>query len=163
MDMGRTVGDTRDILSVSYTESAAPIAPEHEALLVRLAARVVSTHPVPRPVQIVLTDDSFIRILNTRYRGKGTATDVLSFDLSSADQVISPPAGGEVYVSLDRARVQAHEQRVSFLQEVARLMTHGLLHLAGYDHDSPAALRAMEEETDRLLCNAGLSEVGASL
>jgi probable rRNA maturation factor len=77
---------------------------------------------------IAFVSDKKIRELNREFRGVDKPTDVLSF-----------PAGekmnlGDVAVSVDTAMVQAKENRLSFDDEIAQLILHGLLHLSGYDH-----------------------------
>ena len=86
--------------------------------------------------------------LNTAYRKKNGTTDVLSFSLGST------PNGatfGEIYISLPQARHQAVKHGVPDLEELARLLVHGLLHLAGWVHDTPEQLTAMERETETFL------------
>ena len=157
---GGTPMATSDIpppaFSIGRTASTDPLAAAQEACLVRLATLTIAAHAVPRPVQLILTDDGHMRQLNATYRGVEAPTDVLSFDLSGGDDRALAAGGGEVYVSLDRAAAQAAEQRVPLLEELPRLMVHGLLHLAGFGHDTRAALREMESETERLLAAAGL-------
>jgi probable rRNA maturation factor len=112
-------------------------------------------------VQLIFTDDDYMQHLNTTFRNQDFATDVLSFNLTS-DVDTAPPEleeiGGEIYISLERARAQAAEQQVPLIVEVAHLFVHGLLHLSGYDHDTSEKLRFMESETDRFLQAAGLSD-----
>ena len=102
-------------------------------------------------VHCVLADDAEIADLNGRFRGKAGPTDVLAFpyDPATTDGVV-----GDIYVSLDRAREQANERGEPIGREVWRLFVHGALHLAGHDHDSDAADRAMlarqEEWVDRV-------------
>ena len=102
-------------------------------------------------VHCVLADDAEIADLNGRFRGKEGPTDVLAFpyDTATTDGVV-----GDIYVSLDRAREQARERGEAIGREVWRLFVHGALHLAGHDHDSDAADRAMrarqEEWVDRV-------------
>lgn len=62
---------------------------------------------------------------------------------------------GEIYVSLDTARAGARAARTPLHREVARLVIHGLLHLLGHDHDTPAGRRRMRSLEKRLL--SGLS------
>jgi rRNA maturation RNase YbeY len=85
-------------------------------------------------VSIVLDNDEKIRILNRNYRELDEPTDVLSF--SSGE--INPDTGsrylGDVVISFPRAKAQATEQGHSIKKEMATLIVHGLLHLAGYDH-----------------------------
>jgi probable rRNA maturation factor len=56
---------------------------------------------------------------------------------------------GEVYVNLDRARMQAREYGVGFADEVCRLVVHGTLHLFGYDDGTVARERHMKRREDR--------------
>ena len=56
---------------------------------------------------------------------------------------------GEVYINLDRARIQAREYGVGFADEVCRLVVHGTLHLFGYDDKTVALERHMKRREDR--------------
>lgn len=110
-------------------------------------------------MQLVLTGDRQLRRLNAAYLGKDQSTDVLSFNLDPGPEAQLSgvaPLWGEIYISLARARAQAEQQQVSLLTELARLLVHGLLHLAGHDHHTAAGLSFMEGETEHLLKEAGL-------
>ena len=91
-------------------------------------------------IHCVLTDDADLEDLNRRFRGVPAPTDVLAFpfDPASADGNL-----GDVYVSLSRAEAQAAEREEPVTREIVRLFVHGALHLAGRDHDTPEAERAM--------------------
>ena len=84
---------------------------------------------------MLLTTDAALRDLNQRFRGKDEATDVLSF-LSTNPVPDAEKIAGDVAISVETARKQAAEQGHSLAIELRVLMLHGLLHLAGYDHDS---------------------------
>ena len=138
------------------------VAPETRRLLTALARRVMAVHGAGGPVEAVLTDDAGVRRLNAAYRGLDRNTDVLSFSLLEAPgdrhglgDVLAPPATeapvGELYISLQRAAAQAGEQGVSVEEELSRLLVHGLLHLAGFDHRTPAERVVMERETERFV------------
>jgi probable rRNA maturation factor len=118
--------------------------------------------PLGRPageIAIVLAGDAELRRLNRRYRGIDRATDVLSFSYDVAGEARTgkrlggppPPISGDLVVSLDRVRDQARRYRVSRGEELARLVVHGALHLAGLDHDRAPARRAMRAREDRVL------------
>jgi probable rRNA maturation factor len=98
---------------------------------------------------IVLTDDAEVRALNHRWRGLDRATDVLSFGYDEAgDGAGSGPVRGDIVISLQRLEEQARRYRVSRGHELARLVVHGALHLAGLDHRRPGErshMRAREE------------------
>ncbi|HJU86255.1 MAG TPA: rRNA maturation RNase YbeY [Gemmatimonadota bacterium] len=91
-------------------------------------------------VNCVLADDAALEDLNRRFRNRSGPTDVLAFPY---DPAVSDGVHGDVYVSLDRARAQAAERREPLEREIWRLFVHGALHLAGRDHDSDEAERAM--------------------
>lgn len=81
-------------------------------------------------VTALLTGDAELRRLNQRFRGRDYATDVLSFP----DQA----GGGDLAISVAAARRQAREHGHSLAMELRVLILHGLLHLAGYDHEPDA-------------------------
>ncbi len=88
---------------------------------------------------MLLASDATIRDLNRRFRGKDEATDVLSFPAepfkngNAAEQVV-----GDVAIGVEIARRQAAEQGHALATEIKVLILHGLLHLAGYDHETDA-------------------------
>ncbi|MEK7845535.1 MAG: rRNA maturation RNase YbeY [Nitrospinota bacterium] len=107
-------------------------------------------------ISILFVDDEGIRVLNKNYRGKDRATDVLSF--SQLEEVknskLQTPNSelllGDVVISLETAKRQAKERGHSFEKEVFILLTHGIFHLLGYDHEKSrkmaAEMRRMERE-----------------
>lgn len=77
-----------------------------------------------------------MRSLNRRYRGKDRTTDVLSFSLrEGAFPRVQPDILGDIVISVPVAVRQAREQGHSPGREIERLLVHGLLHLAGHDHE----------------------------
>lgn len=80
---------------------------------------------------IAFISDRKSRELNHTFRGIDRPTDVLSFPSDD-----SGPNLGDVAVSIETARVQAKQNRLTLEQEIAQLILHGLLHLSGYDHET---------------------------
>jgi probable rRNA maturation factor len=106
-------------------------------------------------ISFLLTDDNRVHQLNKIYRKKDRPTDVLAFAMREGE--FSGLAGdtlGDVIISVPTARRQAEEAGKAVLEEVTMLAAHGLLHLLGWDHDTPAKDRRMKAETDRLLAVA---------
>ncbi len=102
-------------------------------------------------LSLVLTGDDRIEALNRAYRKKNKPTDVLAFPLREGKH--GDRAGrllGDVVVSVPTARRQAEEASRDVLSEVLWLVAHGILHLVGWDHDTPARDRRMRKETTRL-------------
>jgi probable rRNA maturation factor len=82
---------------------------------------------------VLLTGDEQLRAMNLQFRGVDKPTDVLSFPaLPEAANCIQ---GGDLAISLETAAVQAADHGHTLQTEVKVLILHGLLHLAGYDHE----------------------------
>lgn len=123
------------------------LLPPNMKPLQEVAARLIQER-MAGEVEIVLVDDHYITQLNQRYRGIHAPTDVLAFDLSDTDGPMEDSLIGEVYISLERAQEQAQERGLPFIEEVGRLIFHGLLHLSGYDDETEADARRMEKEVE---------------
>jgi len=122
-------------------------------------------------VSLLLTDDQEIRTLNTTYRSKDQATNVLSFpslDLvdgqtkAGEDQVetVMPPGPillGDIAISYERVHAEAREQQKELTDHFAHLLVHGTLHLLGYDHDDDRRAEVMEGHEAAILQTLGFA------
>lgn len=86
-------------------------------------------------VGIILLNNRTIRSINREFRGKNTATDVLSFRYDTTTSPGVPFPDGEILISVERAERQSREQGISLESELINLMIHGICHLQGYDHE----------------------------
>jgi probable rRNA maturation factor len=103
-------------------------------------------------VSVLLTSDDGIRRLNRRFRKKNKATDVLSFPVEDASHGLA----GDLAISVETAARQAGDQGHKLSVELRVLMLHGLLHLAGYDHECDQGAMAQKER--RLRAKLGLPQ-----
>jgi probable rRNA maturation factor len=90
-----------------------------------------------RRMTCLITNDRELRRLNRLFRKQDYATDVLSFPMDDG--------GGEIAISLDRAMAQARECGHGVADEIRILMLHGVLHLAGMDHETDSGEMARAE------------------
>jgi probable rRNA maturation factor len=104
-------------------------------------------------VSIVLCDDSFIRELNGTYRGIYEPTDVLSFAQNTEFQSEDLHLAGDVIVSLETMKKNAQNLNTSEKHELKRLLVHGILHLAGMDHEKDATEGGMLDLQESILKN----------
>jgi probable rRNA maturation factor len=107
-----------------------------------------------------------MKSLNARYRGIPKETDVLSFPMDigpvpGAAVCPSPLAPGplplilgDIVISVPRTVRQAKEYGVAFDEELRKLLIHGLLHLAGYDHEKGRYQKIRMEKKEKELLNA---------
>jgi probable rRNA maturation factor len=96
-------------------------------------------------VTVLLTTDRTIRRLNREFRGKDKATDVLSFPASA----MAGGEAGDLAISVPTARKQGTACGHALGVELKVLMLHGLLHLAGYDHETDTGQMARRERALR--------------
>jgi probable rRNA maturation factor len=90
---------------------------------------------------IIFTDDMELRQINLDFRMKDYVTDVISFPLTQNKKGY---AGGDIYISANRAKKDAEKYGMSLDEEIARLVIHGALHLMGYDHVKQKDKRKMQ-------------------
>ena len=112
-----------------------------------LAATLAGEQAPPGELALTIVSDGTMRRINREYRGIDATTDVLSFSY-----VGEPHAGGllgEVFVSPGVAARQAREAGCGLPEELARVAVHGVLHVLGWDHDTPAARRRMLTRQER--------------
>jgi len=94
---------------------------------------------------LVFVNDQTLKRMHAQYLDDPTKTDVITFNLG--DESIE----GEIYISTDRARVQAKIYSVTPEEEIVRLIVHGLLHLKGYDDREEKDRIILKEEENRLV------------
>jgi probable rRNA maturation factor len=111
-----------------------------------------------RALSCLISGDAELRRLNKHFRGKNSATDVLSFPSGGNNGF-----AGDLAISADRAKAQANEHGHSIDEELRILMLHGALHLAGMDHESDSGEMARAEARwrKRLGLPGGLMERAA--
>jgi probable rRNA maturation factor len=80
---------------------------------------------------VAFVSDKSIRKLNQQFRNTDKPTDVLSFPSGDEDANL-----GDIAISVDTAATQAKDNGLTFEDEIAQLILHGLLHLSGYDHET---------------------------
>ena len=117
-----------------------------KAGLSRFLGRAQAAVGLAGQVEVLLTDDAELKRLNRSFRGKNKATDVLSFP--AAAPFGNQPAGehaGDLAISLETAARQAEAFGHPLRDEVRVLLLHGLLHLAGMDHEADQGEMAARE------------------
>ncbi|MCF7930427.1 MAG: rRNA maturation RNase YbeY [Acholeplasmataceae bacterium] len=103
-------------------------------------------------IQIIFLEQKAIHEMNLAYRQMDRPTDVLSFINDDEDD----DSLGDIFISIEQARLQAEDYGHSFAREIGFLAVHGYLHLLGYDHHTDEEEKQMIEEQERILKNANL-------
>jgi probable rRNA maturation factor len=145
-----------------------PFSPEVDtAALEQLTQHVLRGEGVAEPIEVSIwiTNEDELHTLNRTYRGVDASTDVLSFgaedDEDPTARFISAPDQprylGDLAVSYPHAVRQAAEYGHSLQRELSYLVTHGLLHLLGYDHERSEDAQVMRGREEALLGALGIT------
>ncbi|HXR18589.1 MAG TPA: rRNA maturation RNase YbeY [Steroidobacteraceae bacterium] len=120
------------------------------------AAAALGRAAAGRELSVLLAGRARSRALNARYRGRDRATNVLSFP-APADAAAVSGLLGELVICPAVLRAEARAQHKRERAHWAHMVVHGVLHLAGYDHELPAAARRMERREIRTLRRLGIA------
>lgn len=150
-------------------EAPWPSPPEWDNLAGRAADALAQIAPeIAHPrlsASLVLTDDAEVRTLNAEWRGKDKPTNVLSFPMLERGELLAlapdgpPELLGDIALALETCQREAAEKGLPLEHHAAHLIVHGLLHLAGHDHETSAqAARAMEALEIKALALIGIAD-----
>lgn len=150
------------IIEINYDEIDE--LPKEEKLIKTVIQTVLKEEKVIQDLEIyvTLTNNEKIHITNKETRNVDRPTDVLSFPMFERDEIHylkdtkkeEPDILGDIIVSIEKVKEQAEEYGHSFERELAYLVTHGMLHLLGYDHmieEEKVQMRKREEEILEIL------------
>lgn len=123
----------------------APFKKVSTAALESFAARAGRAASLRGKINILVTTNEELRSLNRYFRNHDAATDVLSFPAFNPSEGAEQFAG-DIAISAEIAARQAYKLGHTYDQEIKILMLHGILHLAGYDHENDDGPMAQKEE-----------------
>ena len=111
-------------------------------------------------MSIIIVDNDYIHKINKEYRNIDRETDVISFALEEGESIDEPVKTlGDIYISIDRVYSQAKEYGHSVKRELFFLVTHGFLHLLGYDHMKKEDEDIMFPLQEKILDSYGVKRV----
>lgn len=136
-------------LSLQFATSAhRPELPRH-----RVARWIRAALSAPGEIAVRLVDEDEGRALNRDYRGHDYATNVLTFDYSSA-----PVVQADLVLCCGVVEREATELGISLADHYAHLLVHGTLHAQGHDHEDDAEAGAMEALETEILARLGVAD-----
>jgi probable rRNA maturation factor len=97
-------------------------------------------------INYIFCDDEYLHKLNVEFLNHDTLTDIISFDYS-VGKIIQ----GDIFISVERVKDNAEDFKVSFLDELHRVIVHGVLHYCGYKDKSDADAKTMRDKENHYL------------
>ena len=113
-----------------------------------ISSVIISENKSEGEINYIFCDDDYLVEINQQYLNHDTLTDIISFDYSLGNEI-----HGDIYISIERVRENAEEFKVSFEEELKRVMIHGVLHYCGYKDKSESdetLMRSKEDEKIKL-------------
>ncbi|MFN0024220.1 MAG: rRNA maturation RNase YbeY [Parvularculaceae bacterium] len=112
---------------------------------------------------LLLADDATLQTLNRDFRGQDKPTNVLSFPAGASTGEGTGSFLGDIAMAYDICAREAGDEADRFRDHAAHLIIHGLLHLAGYDHETDDEAERMERLETRILAGLGVADPYAEL
>jgi rRNA maturation RNase YbeY len=109
-----------------------------------LSEVIVSEGKKEGEINYIFCDDEYLFKINLEYLNHDTLTDIISFDYSVGNEL-----NGDIFVSVERVQDNANDFKVSFVEELKRVLVHGILHYCGYKDKTEQdewVMRAKEDE-----------------
>jgi probable rRNA maturation factor len=113
-----------------------------------ISAVISSEQKKEGEINYIFCDDDYLLEINQQYLNHDTLTDIISFDYSIGNEL-----HGDIFISVERVRENADDFKVSFEDELRRVLAHGVLHYCGYKDKTEAdelIMRQKEEEKMQL-------------
>ena len=120
---------------------------EEEIVIEKWLNAVILSHNCEEgDVNIIFCDDAYLHKLNVEFLQHNTLTDIISFD-NSLGKLIN----GDVFISTERVADNARDYKVSFLEELQRVMVHGVLHYIGFKDKKAEDQKEMTRQENKAL------------
>jgi len=130
-----------------FTENLTTTIPGKRILRIWIRKIIEAERHTPGEINIILCDDTFLLKLNKRFLKKRTLTDIITFPTNENTELIS----GDLYISRERVKENAHKYNSTIFNELSRVMIHGILHLLGYADENEKEKDIMRRKEEKCL------------
>jgi rRNA maturation RNase YbeY len=107
---------------------------------------ILNHHYEAGEINYIFCDDAYLLKLNIEFLEHDTLTDIISFD-----NTLGKLVGGDIFISIERVVDNANDFKVSFLEELQRVMIHGVLHYIGFSDKTPESQKEMTIQENNAL------------
>ncbi len=121
-----------------------PFILENESVYEEWISRIIVSEGFEEgEINYIFCDDAYLHKINMEYLNHDTLTDIISFDYTVGNVL-----QGDIFVSVERVQDNATDYKVSFDEELKRVLSHGVLHYCGYKDKSPEDEVIMRNKED---------------
>lgn len=130
-----------------FNEDAKLPASLKKKLLQKAVIDLAASHDIViTNLNYIFCSDDHLLSINKQFLNHDYYTDIITFPYREGNNI-----EGEIYISIDRVKDNADQQKVSFENELFRVISHGLLHLIGFSDKTPKQKKLMREEEDKAI------------
>lgn len=129
-----------------YHEDVKPLKLERRKIKNWISSVITSENKKAGSINFIFCSDEYLLKVNKQYLDHDYYTDIITFDYVEGKLI-----SGDIFISVDRVTDNATKFRVSFDQELRRILVHGVLHLLGYPDKEPAQKTVMTAKEDQYL------------
>ena len=104
---------------------------------------IISENKKEGELNYIFCDDDYLHKINMEHLGHDTLTDIISFDYSMGNEL-----HGDLFISIERVKENALDFKVSFEEELKRVLVHGVLHYCGYKDKTESDADLMRKKED---------------
>jgi len=112
-----------------------------------ITATIHHHHKQIHSINYIFTSDNYILTINKDYLNHDTFTDIITFNHSSNPEQIET----DIFISIPRVKANSHQLKISFTEELHRVMIHGILHLLGYNDKTTTERQEMRKKENHYL------------
>lgn len=131
---------------INFSNTTAFHIPNKKALKKWLGSIITQENHIEGELNFLFCDDDHLHQLNVEFLAHDTLTDILTFDYNVGSQVFA-----DICISIDRIHDNAAEHQTTALNELHRVMAHGVLHLCGYKDGTNREKKQMRKKEDEYL------------
>jgi probable rRNA maturation factor len=139
--------------TITFTHHSVPAPIKDKLFAKTFLATVFAQEKIAfKSISYIFCPDEYLLKLNKQYLNHDTLTDILTFNLSG----VSLPLVAEIYISVERVKDNAQIHETGFMEELYRVMIHGILHLCGYNDHTVQEKEEMRKKEDYYLQQSDL-------
>ena len=131
--------------AISFFEEDINYKLKHKAALRQWITKTIQTEGYKlKELTYIFCSDNYLLQINRQYLNHDTYTDIITFDNSDTNKVIT----GDIFISIERVRENAAKFGITEADELHRVIIHGVLHLMGYKDKTPVTKQKMTQKED---------------
>ncbi len=136
-------------MAINFLKADVAFALKQKQLLKRWMLKVAQSHQCDiEQLDFIFCTDAYLLNLNQQFLQHDTFTDIITFDYSVASKGAPKAIAGEIYISIERVKENAKVFKTSYVNELHRVMIHGVLHLCGFKDKKANEQQEMRKQED---------------